>query len=117
LILRKRVYLYVLDVIKFIDTLNKKDFAVEVIARQLLRSSTSIGANLIEAQAGRTRRDFTNFLSHSLKSANESKFWLAVLRDSKKADTIKIKKLFKETKEITDILGASMITLKSKREM
>ncbi|PIU44194.1 MAG: hypothetical protein COS96_00210 [Candidatus Nealsonbacteria bacterium CG07_land_8_20_14_0_80_39_13] len=72
--LKKRAYFYALDVIKFIDILNKKDFSVNIITRQLLRSATSIGANIIEAQAGSTRKDFTNFFSYSLKSANESKF-------------------------------------------
>ncbi|MEW6163180.1 MAG: four helix bundle protein [Nitrospirota bacterium] len=41
----------------------------------MLRSATSIGANIIEAQAASSRRDFRNFLNHALKSANETKFW------------------------------------------
>ena len=115
--IKQRVYLYVLEIIKFIDALNKKDFAVEIIAKQLLRSTTSVGANLIEAQAGRSKKDFTNFLTHSLKSANETKFWLAILRDSKKSNIIDNKKLFQETKEIANILAASIITLKRKSSL
>lgn len=57
--LKKRAYLYTLDVIKFIDILDKNDFSIQIIARQLLRSATSIGANIIEAQAGSTKKDFT----------------------------------------------------------
>ena len=74
--LKQRAYLYALDIIKFIDSLDKKDFSVQVITKQLLRSATSIGANIIEAQSGSTKRDFTNFFSYALKSANETKFWL-----------------------------------------
>ena len=72
--LKKRAYIYALGVIRFIDVLDKKDFSVQTISRQLLRSATSIGANIIEAQAGSSKKDFTNFFNHALKSANESKF-------------------------------------------
>ncbi|MFQ6032033.1 MAG: four helix bundle protein [Candidatus Zixiibacteriota bacterium] len=78
--IKKRTFTYALEIIKFIDQLNKNDLSVQVIARQLLRSGTSIGANVIEAQTSSSKKEFTNFLNHSLKSANESKFWLAPLK-------------------------------------
>jgi four helix bundle protein len=113
--LKKRSYLYALDIIKFLDNLDKKDFCVEVIIKQLLRSATSIGANIIEAQAGSSKKDFTNFFSYALKSANESKFWLALLRDSVKAKRNEVDDLLAETNEIANILGSSILTLKGKR--
>lgn len=114
--LKKRAYLYALEIIKFIDDLPKNDLSAQVIAKQLIRSATSIGANIIEAQAGSTKRDFTNFFNYALKSANESKFWLGLLRDSKKGNENKINILFKETNEISNILDSSLITLKGKRK-
>lgn len=114
--LNQRAYLYALSIIKFIDVLDKKDFSVQVIARQVLRSATSVGANITEAQAGSTKRDFTNFFNHALKSANESKFWLGLLRDSKKADKDKVDKLLRETIELANILGSSILTLKGKKK-
>lgn len=113
--LKKRAYLYALRVISFIDGLDKKDFTVQIISRQLLRSATSIGANIIEAQAGSTKKDFTNFFSYSLKSSNESKFWLGLLRDSHKAEKEKSNILLQETTELANILGSSILTLKGKR--
>jgi four helix bundle protein len=113
--LKQRIYIYALNIIKLIDTLDKHDFSVEVMAKQLLRSATSIGANVIEAQAGRTRKDFTNFFTHALKSANESKFWLGLLRDSHKADQNKTNNLLEETKELANILGSSILTLKGRK--
>lgn len=83
--IKERAYVYALNLIKFIDNLDKKDLGVQILSRQLMRGGTSIGANIVEAQAGSSRKDFTNFFSYSLKSANESKFWLCLLRDSKKA--------------------------------
>lgn len=113
--LKHRAYFYAIDIIKFIDKLDKKDFTVAVIAKQLLRSATSVGANIIEAQAGSTKKDFTNFFAYALKSANESKFWLGLLRDSKKSDEGEAQKLLCETTELANILGSSIITLKGKR--
>ncbi len=112
----KSAFTYALDLVKLIDCLNNKDLAVQVIARQLLRSGTSIGANIIEAQASSSKREFTNFLNHSLKSANETKFWLALLRDSGKAKNESADRLLKETKELANILASSILTLKGKRK-
>ena len=81
--IRTRSYQYALDVIKYIDSLPPGRTA-GVLFGQLLRSSTSIGANIIEAQAASSQKDFKNFLNHALKSANETKYWLALLRDSGK---------------------------------
>jgi four helix bundle protein len=113
--LKRRAYFYALEIMKFIDALNGKDFSVQTIARQLLRSATSVGANIIEAQAGSTKKDFTNFFNHALKSANESKFWLGLLRDSNKADKDKANELLRETTELANILGSSILTLKGKK--
>lgn len=114
--LKARAYFYALEIIKFIDSLDKKDFSAQIISRQILRSATSIGANIIEAQAGSTKRDFTNFFSYALKSANESKFWLGLLRDSAKSDKNKTEILLQETIEIANILGSSILTLKGKKK-
>jgi four helix bundle protein len=113
--LKQRAYWYALKVIKLLDSLNKSDFVILVIAKQLLRSATSIGANIIEAQAGSSRKDFTNFFSYALKSANESKFWLGLLRDSNKASTDAIIPVITETTELANILASSILTLKGKK--
>lgn len=115
--LKHRAYLYALAIIKLIDILDKRDFSIEVTTKQLLRSATSIGANIIEAQAGSTRKDFANFFAYALKSANESKFWLGLLRDSGKVERKNVEMLFQETIEIANILGSSILTLKGKRKI
>lgn len=111
---KSRVYRFVLEIIKFVDSL-PKDTSSQAIGNQLLRSGTSIGANYIEAQASSSKKDFTNFFHYSLKSANESKFWLAVLRDSKKAKKERVGPLLKELAQIANILGSSLLTLKGKK--
>ena len=111
---KARIYQFILELIKFIDNLGK-DSSSQIITKQLLRSGTSIGANYIEAQASSSKKDFINFFHYSLKSANESKFWLSLLRDSNKGNKIKINKLLKELNEIANILGSSILTLKGKK--
>ena len=110
--LKERAYIYALRIIKLLDSLAKQDFTAQIIAKQLLRSATSIGANIIEAQAGYSKKDFTLFFSHALKSANESKFWLGLLRDSGKAHRETTRHLLQETRELANMLGASILTLK-----
>lgn len=114
--LKHRSYHFSLNIITLIDQLNQKDFSIQVISKQLLRSATSIGANIIEAQAGTTKRDFTSFLSHALKSANETKFWLALLKDSHKATPTQIDQLLQEATELANILASSILTLKGKNK-
>jgi len=54
------------------------------------------------------------FFNHALKSANETKFWLGLLRDSGKADKEATNELLEETNEIAKILAASIITMKGR---
>jgi len=112
--LKYRAYKYAIEVIEFLDQL-PKDLSSQVIAKQLLRSATSVGANIVEAQAASSKRDFANYFRHSLKSANESAYWFGLLRDAKKIQGNKITELIQETKELSKILSSSILTLKGKK--
>jgi len=113
--LKDRAYQYSIKVIEFLDTL-PEDSSTQIMAKQLLRSATSIGANIIEAQASSSKRDFTNFFSYSLKSANESLYWLGLLKDAKKINNSQLEYLLSETKKLANILGSSILTLKGKNK-
>jgi four helix bundle protein len=104
----KRIYTFALDIIAFIGHLPENRTS-RIIGDQLLRSATSIGANIIEAKAASTRKDYTNFFNHALKSANESKYWLNLLKDSHIADGVKTEKLLCETNEISNILAPVLL--------
>jgi len=112
--LKQRAYKYSIKIIEFLDSL-LRDMSTSVVANQLLRSATSVGANLVEAKGSSSKKDFTNFFSHALKSANESLYWLGLLRDAKKISSPELKYLLNETKELANILGSSILTLKGKR--
>lgn len=111
---KKRLYNFVLKLIKFIDDL-PNDNVSRRIGDQLIRSGTSILGNYIEAQAASSKKDFTNYFSTSLKSTNESKLWVALLRDTKRAKADLADWFLKELDEIANIFGSSVLTLKGKK--
>ena len=111
---KKRLYCWVLRLIKFIDKLPKSPVG-DVMGKQLLRSGTSILANYIEANSASSKKDFINFFTHSLKSANESKVWLTLLRDLDKGEKKELTWLLNELIEVANILATSILTLKGKK--
>lgn len=111
--LKQRSYKFSIDLIEFVDKI-PKNFSTDVLVKQLIRSGTSIGANIIEAHGASSRKDFANFLGHALKSANETKYWLGLLRDTNRADKNNVEKLLHEAIELASILAASLITIRGK---
>jgi len=111
---KSRLYNWVLKVIKSIDKL-PKDSVSEIMGKQLLRSSTSVLANYIEARSASSKKDFINFFTHSLKSANESGVWLTLLKDTGKLKSDDFNVLNKEKQEVANIIASSIITMKGKR--
>ena len=112
---KKRLYTFVLKLIEFIGTLNPKDPVVRVISDQLTRSGTSILSNYTEGQASSSKKEFINFFNYSLKSANETKVWISLLRDSDKCDKKEADWFLKEAEEIANIFASSILTLKGKK--
>ncbi len=111
---KKRLYDFTLQLIEFIDHL-PTDNVSRRLGDQLLRSGTSIIGNYIEGQSASSKRDFTNYFTTSLKSCNESKLWLALLRDSKRASAKPVDSFLKELQELTNIFASSILTLKGRR--
>ena len=95
-----RLYNYLVD--------KKKEF---VLSKQILRSGTSIGANLSEATCAISKKDFLSKVYVALKESNETQYWLDLL---KAADFISLKQytdIYKDCNEITKILNATTKTL------
>ena len=111
---KKRLYAFTLRLIEFLDKL-PNDNVSKRISDQLLRSGTSIIGNYIEGQAASSKKDFTNYFNTSLKSANESKLWLALLRDSGRAKEEDVSWFLGELDEISNIFASSILTLKGRK--
>lgn len=112
----RRAFIFARNTISLVDTFPNKRSAW-VISDQLIRAATSIGANIIEAQAASSKKDFVNFLNHALKSGNETKFWLALSKDISPSSKEKITSLLQEVDELVKILGSSISTLKGKKKL
>ena len=76
---------------------------------QLIRSATSIGANLVEGKAGSSKKDWEKYLVIALKSANETKYWLCLIRDTLETDERETSKLLNEVEEISNIMASIII--------
>lgn len=109
--LRERCYHFSLQIIESTNTLPNKRSAW-VISDQLLRSATSIGANVTEARGSSSRLEYKKFFEIALKSANETVYWLELLRDSRLADRTRADALLEEASQLCRMLGASVIKLK-----
>lgn len=112
--LDQRSYRFSLKLIQLIDTL-PTDIISRTISHQLIRSGTSIGANLVESKASSSRLEFKKFQEISLKSANETKYWLQLLKDTQKSQTRDIDLLLGEVTELANMIAAGVIKLKSRK--
>lgn len=112
--LQSRTYKFSLDIINLVaNFLNKKVYWV--IGDQVLRSATSIGANIVEAKASSSKREFIRYYEIALKSCNETKYWLSLLIDGKLGNIEILNKLKIECVELGNMLGASLLTVKGKK--
>ena len=87
----------------------KKEY---VLSKQVLRSGTSIGANVSEAQFGQSRADFLSKMSIALKEAHETRYWLRLLEASSVIDLSYSSPLLNECNELINILVATCKTTK-----
>lgn len=111
----RRLIQFSIQVIQFTDQLKLDKVSYSVID-QLIRSATSIGANVIEAKASSSKREYIKFFEIALKSANETKYWLLIVKAIQPKHQSTSERLLKESIEIANILGSSILTLKGKKQ-
>lgn len=113
--LDERTYKFALRVVKLVSALPRSAEG-EVLGRQVLRSGTSIGANVEEAYAATTDRDFTYKMATALKEARETHYWLRLIRDGGLLPAKRLESLIQEALEIKLILGQTVLTSKTKSQ-
>jgi four helix bundle protein len=111
-ITRSKSKAFALRIIKFVRLL-QDDERGRVISKQLLRSGTSIGANVRESYNAQSKADFINKLHIALKEADETAYWLELLYESDIINKQYFDSLYGELKEIIALLTASIKTLKN----
>lgn len=109
--IRHRCYQFAKEILSF-ERACRYDRIHFSLFDQLIRSCTSIGANVVEGSSGSTKRDFKNFYHVALKSANETKYWLCLIRDTLNIDKPAVDLLIKEADEISRIIAAIILSAK-----
>lgn len=110
----RRLIKFSIRILKLCEKMRAKRTLWSIID-QLIRSATSIGANVVEAKSSSSRRDYLRFFEIALKSANETKYWLILIQESMPGFKIEAEQLLKEADEISRVIGASVLTLKGKK--
>jgi len=109
-LIQEKSYAFALNIVRFCREL--QDSHEYVLSKQLLKSGTSIGANVEEAQQGQSKLDFIAKLSISLKEAHESDYWLRLILDSGLDTNNQVDSLRKELDSIISLLTAIIKTSK-----
>jgi four helix bundle protein len=107
-IVKQKSYEFALQIIKLCARMREKKHLE--IAGQLLRSGTSIGANVEEALAGKSRKDFFAKMSIASKEARETNYWLRLINDSNILDGHLDKNLIESSEELIKILTSIVKT-------
>ena len=110
--IRERTFDLSVRLVKLCRYLEDKPGVGRTLSWQLLRSGTSIGANVEEAQAGQSRADFISKNAIALKEARETDYWLRLLAAAQIVPQRRISELQKEVAEVQRILGAIIVTAK-----
>ena len=97
-----RMYNYLCD--------EKKEF---VLSKQVLRSGTSIGANIREANRSQSKKEFIAKLNISLKEADETMYWLELLHESEYLDDNTFNSIYNDTEELVKLLVSIIKSTKS----
>jgi four helix bundle protein len=110
-VLKTKSYMFSIRIVRLCQYLNreKKEY---LLSKQVLRSGTAIGALIREAEFGQSKPDFVNKLSISLKEANETGYWLSLLKDTDYIKEDEFVSLKNDCDELIKILVASIKTAK-----
>ena len=109
-ILKNKSYFFAIRIVKLAQFLREnKEF---VMSKQILKSGTSIGALVREAEFAQSKLDFINKLSIALKEANETTYWLSLLNDTNYIEEKLFDSLQKDCKELISILVSIIKTTK-----
>lgn len=101
-----RSFDFALNIVRLCRYLDGHSHVGRLLLKQLLRSGTSIGANVEEGRAGQSKADFINKNAIALKEARETRYWLRLLSESGVVDQVNLDPLINEAGEISRILGA-----------
>jgi four helix bundle protein len=111
-IIKEKTFLFAIEIVGLYKVLaDRKEF---VLSKQVLRSGTSIGANVRESEHAQSKADFIHKLSISLKEANETEYWLDLLYETKYITQTEFEDIKPKITELLKLLTSIINTSKSK---
>ncbi len=113
--IKDRTFRFALTIISLVESL-PNTISAKTIGKQLIRSGTSIGANVEEATAAHSKDDFVYRMNVALREARETLYWLRLLDASGILEKRLLTDVLKEADEITRILGAIVSSARGKRK-
>ena len=112
--LKDRSFNFSVKLLRYFRTITA-DREFDILKRQVMRSAASIGANITEGMSGTSRKDLSRFFRVSLRSCNETTYWLQLIAEVYEAEinAEQMNELISESKQISRILGKSILSLKT----
>ena len=102
--IRERAFSFACRIVKLYQFLARQKGVSEIMGKQIVRSGTSIGANLEEAAGGQSKADFISKCNIALKESRETYYWLRILKECKLVPADKLNNLIGESNELVAIL-------------
>ncbi|BAZ79399.1 hypothetical protein NIES73_06420 [Sphaerospermopsis kisseleviana NIES-73] len=112
--INERTFEFAVRITKLCSYLDKQPGTPRLLAAQLFRSGTSIGANMEESRSAESDKDFVSKQSIALKEARETKYWLRLLVKSEIVPNEKVADLVDECEQLMRIIAKSIVTTKEK---
>lgn len=111
-VVQDKSYAFAVKIVKTCSTIMKQQNEY-ILSKQLIRSGTSVGANIEEAIGGQSRKDFFAKLTISYKEARESHYWIRLLNDTGYLEKEKTTELLKDCDELLRIIGSIQKSIRS----
>lgn len=112
-LLKEKSYKFSIRIVRLYQFLIKEKKEL-ILGKQILRSGTSIGANIAEAQDAPSNADFTNKLNIALKEARETEYWLSILKDTGYLEEVMYNSLNQDCSELIKLLISIIKKIRSK---
>ena len=111
-----RTFEFAIRIVKLCQVLNESSRVAQTLSKQLIKSGTSIGANVEESQSAQSTADFINKLEIALKEAKETRYWLRLLIATELMPESRLVSLIGEINEIIKIIAAIVVKTKQNHQ-
>lgn len=102
----RRTFVFATDIVRLCKEMERRSAVCQTMSKQLLRSATSVRANVEEAQCAQSRADFVSKMHIACKEARETNYWLRIMRAAEVSSSEQMTRLLHESDQLVSILTA-----------